>query len=179
MLEGGEYLVLQLDDISPAGKRLEGYLGAASKTSGVLGQIQDALDAFDDVESFRRKAPHMFDGRTTFVGGGLGKRAFESACASGGSPRKAAKTTNGAVDDEEQPPGLSPKEKEPVVGRRGNLVKFSDDNPDYYVVSDDVYGPISELAAECNVDVKARCWPVMSWCWPRRMQTIHRPALLK
>ena len=159
MLEGGEYLVLQLDDISPADKRLEGYLGAASKTSGVLCQIQDALDAFDDVESFRRKAPHMFDGRTTFVGGGLGKRAFESACASGGSPRKASKSANGAGDDGELDPSLT--EKAPVIGRRGNLVKFSDDNPDYYTVSDDVYGPISELAAECKVDVKARCWPVM------------------
>lgn len=157
LLEGGEHMILQLDDISPAGKRLDGYLGAASKTSGVLNEIQTALDAFDDVEGFRRKAPHMFEGRITYVGGGRAKRAYDGAA--DGSPGKAAKLSDagvdGKADDEKKPP------KDVVIGRRGQLVKLCESNPDYYEVSDDIYGPCSELAGEVGIEVKSRCWPVM------------------
>lgn len=158
LLEGGEHLILQLDDIAPAGKRLDGYLGAASKTSGVLNQIQAALDAFDDVESFRRKAPHMFEGRTTYVGGGRAKRALDGVL--DGSPGKVAKPVDAGVDGKADD-GKKAAVKEPVLGRRGHLVKICESNPDYYEVSDDIYGPCSGLASEVGIEVKARCWPVM------------------
>ena len=155
--ESGPFLLQQLDEIAPAGKRLEGFLPPETLTSGVMHQIKEALKVLNEVDDFRRKASQLFPGRVVVIRGGAAaslKRAAPAEPGAGDDGAAGKKTKGG-----DPPPGTVLNA--PKIGSKGKLVKFVPENSDFFTIMDLTYGPISELAQACSVGARSRCWPVM------------------
>ena len=153
--ESGPYLLEQLDEISPADKRLQGFLPPQSETTGVIHEIREALATQSQVTDFRRRAPQLFAGRAHVITGG------QASMRKRGSPEEAEDdgATRPKKKKEKKAEGEGEADNLPKIGRRKAQVKWLDEN--YFSIGDTTFGPISTLAQLVGVTPKARCWPVM------------------
>jgi len=150
MEESSEFLSIQLDEVEPAGKRLEGFLPPSSTSSGVIFHIREALEAQTKVNDMRRRAPHFFHAQHKIVISPgrnawdvvAGKRVLEAD--DDATPAKKKAATGDGV---------------PAIGSVGHKVKWL--SADYFRIGNKVYGPLSTLAEEVGMRVADRCWPVV------------------
>ena len=147
--EAGPYLLQQLDQVCPQGKRLEGWLPPTSESGGVMHQMREMLSGQIQIDEWRRKVPHMFGNSPRVVG------RFSSI--SGPSEPLAAAAGDGGVAA--PPPGNEAKRRK--VGAQKSKVTWLDEEHTYAVVGKSVYGDFEELAEEIGVGFDQRCWPVM------------------
>jgi len=150
MEESSEFLSMQLDEVEPAGKRLEGFLPPSSTSSGVIFQIREALEAQTKINDMRRRAPHFFHAQHKIVIS-PGRNAWDVVA--GKRERevddgaKSAKRKGGAEDEKLE------------IGSVGHKVKWL--SADYFRIGNKVYGPLATLAEEVGLKVADRCWPVV------------------
>ena len=149
--ESGPYLLQQLDQVSPQGKRLEGWLPPASESGGVMHQMREALSGQLEIDDWRKKVPHLFVGSPRVVG------RFSAAL--GDSPPTLVKPAGG--DTELDPDGGGKAVKRRKIGGQKSKVKFLDEEHTYAEMGKSVYGDFMDLAAELGIDFDKRCWPVM------------------
>ena len=145
------YLLDQLDEVAPASRRLEGFLPPSSESGGVVHQLREALSGQLEIDTFRRKAPHLFKDAHRVVG------RFVT-----GSPLKRLKS--GGEDGEpigKDKDGEKEPKKDRAIGALRNKVKWLDTENRFYAITKSVVGDLKELADEVGVDFDKRCWPVM------------------
>ena len=144
------YLLDQLDEVAPVSRRLEGFLPPSSESGGIVHQLREALSGQVEIDTFRRKAPHLFKDTHRVVG------RFVT-----GSPMKRIKTEEEADAEEGKAKGKGVEKKEKAIGALKHKVVWLDTENRYYAITKSVMGDLKELAAEVGVDFDKRCWPVM------------------
>ena len=147
--QAGPYLLQQLDQVSPQGKRLEGWLPPSSESGGVMHRMREALTGQLEVDNWRKKVPHMFAGSPIVVG------RFSSALVE--SPPTIKKPDEDGADPEGE--AKSPKRRR--IGAQKGKVKFLDEERTHFEVGKSVYGDLMDLATELGIGFDKRCWPVM------------------
>jgi len=147
--ESGPHLLQQLDQVSPQGKRLEGWLPPASESGGVMHQMREALSGQLEIDDWRRRVPHMFADSPRVVG------RFSAALGETPPTLKKPGDEGGDLSGD----GKAPKRRK--IGAQKGKVKFLDEEHAYVEVGRTVYGDFIDLAAEIGIDFDKRCWPVM------------------